>query len=132
MSRLKPFVIVGLVGLAVIRGASQDARAVLGDTERALGATGLSSLTYAGTGFAYAFGQNPRPDVPYPSSTPGTRARSTFRRASLVRRRRGRSSRIRRKAVAGSRSTRMRSPLPSREMHRRGVVERSHSLRTAS
>ena len=66
MSRLKPFVIVGLVGLAVIRGASQDARAVLGDTERALGATGLSSLTYAGTGFAYAFGQNPRPDVPYP------------------------------------------------------------------
>ena len=66
MSRLKPFVVVGLVGLAVIRGASQDARAVLADADRALGASGLSSLTYAGTGFAYAFGQNPRPDVPYP------------------------------------------------------------------
>ena len=36
MSRLKPFVIVGLVGLAVIRGASQDARAVLADADRAL------------------------------------------------------------------------------------------------
>ena len=34
MFRLKPFVIVGLVGLAVIRGASQDARAVLADADR--------------------------------------------------------------------------------------------------
>jgi len=44
----------------------QDARSVLNDVDRTLGATTLKSVKYSGTGFAYAFLQNWRPDLPYP------------------------------------------------------------------
>src|SRR4029453_13125158 len=45
---------------------SQDATSVLREADRALGASSLKSIRYSGTGFAYAFLQNPRPDVRYP------------------------------------------------------------------
>ena len=53
----------------VLSGAvswSQDASGVLRDVDQALGASNLKSIRYSGTGFAYAFLQNPRPDAPYP------------------------------------------------------------------
>jgi glyoxylase-like metal-dependent hydrolase (beta-lactamase superfamily II) len=46
--------------------APQDARGLLGQVSRTLGAGNLKTLRYAGTGFTYSFGQNDRPDVPYP------------------------------------------------------------------
>ena len=49
-----------------VRVAGQDATGVLREVDRALGASSLKSLRYSGTGFAYAFLQNPRPDVRYP------------------------------------------------------------------
>ena len=55
---------VGLVPRARVEG--QDATGVLHDVDRALGASSLTSIRYSGTGFAYAFLQNPRPDVRYP------------------------------------------------------------------
>jgi glyoxylase-like metal-dependent hydrolase (beta-lactamase superfamily II) len=45
---------------------SQDATSVLREADTALGASSLKSIRYSGTGFAYAFLQNPRPDVRYP------------------------------------------------------------------
>jgi glyoxylase-like metal-dependent hydrolase (beta-lactamase superfamily II) len=44
----------------------QDASAVLNEAARALGAADLKTVQYSGSGFAYAFAQNYRPDVPYP------------------------------------------------------------------
>jgi glyoxylase-like metal-dependent hydrolase (beta-lactamase superfamily II) len=57
---------VVLVALAGGAGVMQDARAVLGDVARTLGAQELKSVQYAGTGFIYQFAQNFRPDAPYP------------------------------------------------------------------
>src|SRR6185295_12472766 len=48
------------------RVAGQDATGVLREVDQALGASSLKSVRYSGTGFAYAFLQNPRPDVGYP------------------------------------------------------------------
>ena len=45
---------------------SQDAISVLREVDTALGASNLKTLRYSGAGFAYAFLQNPRPDVRYP------------------------------------------------------------------
>jgi glyoxylase-like metal-dependent hydrolase (beta-lactamase superfamily II) len=47
-------------------GHTQDATSVLREADTALGASNLKSIRYSGTGFAYAFLQNPRPDVRYP------------------------------------------------------------------
>jgi glyoxylase-like metal-dependent hydrolase (beta-lactamase superfamily II) len=44
----------------------QDATGVLREADTALGASNLKSIRYSGTGFAYAFLQNARPDVRYP------------------------------------------------------------------
>ena len=65
-----------LVATLLLAGASarwpgpivegQDAASVLREVDRALGASSLKSIRYSGTGFAYAFLQNPRPDVRYP------------------------------------------------------------------
>jgi glyoxylase-like metal-dependent hydrolase (beta-lactamase superfamily II) len=52
--------------VAGARVAGQDAASVLREVDQALGASGLKSIRYSGTGFAYAFLQNPRPDVRYP------------------------------------------------------------------
>src|SRR6185295_19267591 len=49
---------------AIVEG--QDATSVLREVDQALGASSLKSVRYSGTGFAYAFLQNPRPDVRYP------------------------------------------------------------------
>ena len=49
-----------------VRVAGQDATGVLREVDQALGASSLRSIRYSGTGFAYAFLQNPRPDVRYP------------------------------------------------------------------
>ena len=45
---------------------SQDASGVLREVDQTLGASNLKSIRYSGTGFAYAFLQNSRPDVRYP------------------------------------------------------------------
>ncbi len=58
--------VVAMVALLSATGASQDARNVLSDVARTLGAAELKSVQYSGTGFTFAFGQNVRPDAPYP------------------------------------------------------------------
>src|SRR5882672_582871 len=60
--------VVTLLALALLGTTSllQDATGVLNDVDKALGASTLKSVRYAGTGFAYAFLQNQRPDVAYP------------------------------------------------------------------
>ena len=45
---------------------TEAAAGVLREVDAALGASSLKSIRYSGTGFAYAFLQNPRPDVRYP------------------------------------------------------------------
>lgn len=55
-----------LVVLLGTTGSMQDATAVLKEADQALGASTIKSLKYSGTGFAYAFLQNWRPDGAYP------------------------------------------------------------------
>ena len=59
-------VIVALVTASSISGFAQDAGQVLDNVGRTLGAADLHTVQYSGTGFVYAFGQNYRPDLPYP------------------------------------------------------------------
>ena len=58
--------VVALLALFGVTGTLQDVTSVLNEVDRTLGAGGLKSIRYSGTGFAYAFGQNARPDIPYP------------------------------------------------------------------
>ncbi|MGH9254994.1 MAG: MBL fold metallo-hydrolase [Vicinamibacterales bacterium] len=59
-------VLVALFLLLGTTGAVQDASGVLADVARTIGAGELKTLQYSGTGFTYSFGQNYRPDAPYP------------------------------------------------------------------
>jgi len=58
--------VVALLTLGAANSQLQDATGVLTDASRALGAASVTTVTYSGTGFAYAFLQNHRPDIPYP------------------------------------------------------------------
>lgn len=56
-------VVLGFLGAAAL---AQDAKTVVNNVAQALGASSVNTLQYAGTGFAWAFGQSYRPDGPYP------------------------------------------------------------------
>jgi hypothetical protein len=45
---------------------AQDARATLAEAARALGADGLKSIEYSGSGATFAFGQSATPGQPWP------------------------------------------------------------------
>jgi len=65
----KGLIVAGLVALLSWFGgvgALQDSRSVIAKVASTIGATGLKTIRYSGTGFVYNFGQNYRPDVPYP------------------------------------------------------------------
>ena len=65
---MKKLIFVSAIALSaiVVQLHGQDVANVLRDADTALGASKLKSLRYSGSGFAYAFLQNPRPDVRYP------------------------------------------------------------------
>src|SRR6476660_8023056 len=44
----------------------QDAKTVLSNVVRAMGAGNLETIQYSGTGFSFLFGQAPNPNVPWP------------------------------------------------------------------
>src|SRR5688572_23694611 len=58
--------VVAMVALFGTSAALQDAGKVLNEVARTLGAAELKSIQYSGTGFTFSFGQNYRPDLPYP------------------------------------------------------------------
>ena len=58
--------VVGMVALFSATGALQDSSKVLTEAARTLGVAELKSVQYSGTGFVFSFGQNFRPDAPYP------------------------------------------------------------------
>jgi glyoxylase-like metal-dependent hydrolase (beta-lactamase superfamily II) len=63
---------------------AQDARATLAETARALGADGLKSLEYSGSGATFAFGQSAAPGQPWPRLTLKSFTRSVnYETASL-------------------------------------------------
>jgi glyoxylase-like metal-dependent hydrolase (beta-lactamase superfamily II) len=63
---LRTVIVAAALALFGAVSVAQDATGVLHDVDQALGASSLKSIRYSGTGFAYAFLQNPRPDVRYP------------------------------------------------------------------
>ena len=63
---MKKALLLAALALTGMIGHAQDATAVLREADRALGASSLKSMRYSGTGFAYNFLQNWRPDAPYP------------------------------------------------------------------
>ena len=52
-----------------------DAKTVLADASKALGADGLKSVEFSGSGFDYTLGQNPTPSSPWPKFNDKTYAR---------------------------------------------------------
>lgn len=64
--RVRGPVVLAALALWSAGAGVQDASAVLADVSRALGVADVRTVQYSGTGFAYAFAQNYRPDVPYP------------------------------------------------------------------
>jgi glyoxylase-like metal-dependent hydrolase (beta-lactamase superfamily II) len=64
--RGRRFAVLAALALVSASASLQDAPAVLNDVARTLGAADLKTVQYTGTGVAYAFAQNYRPDVPYP------------------------------------------------------------------
>lgn len=63
---------------------AQDARATLAEAARALGADGLTSLQYSGSGATFAFGQSTAPGQPWPRLTLKSFTRSVnYETASL-------------------------------------------------
>ena len=63
---MKRAIVLAALVLCGTTGIAQDATSVLREADQALGASNLKSLRYSGTGFAYNFLQNWRPDAPYP------------------------------------------------------------------
>ena len=63
---MKKALLLAALALSGMIGHAQDASGVLREADRALGASSLKSMRYSGTGFAYNFLQNWRPDAPYP------------------------------------------------------------------
>lgn len=59
------FLLVTL-GAAILPSVAQDAQAIITDALKSLGASDLKSLEYSGSGYSFAFGQNPRPNTPWP------------------------------------------------------------------
>ena len=56
-------------GLAAVLGgtaSAQDAKAVVGNASRAMGADNLKTVQYSATGFDFALGQAPNPSSPWP------------------------------------------------------------------
>src|SRR5262245_9242517 len=58
--------VIALLALFGATSSLQDATSILNEASSALGVSSLKSGPYSGTRFAYAVGQNSRPDVPYP------------------------------------------------------------------
>jgi glyoxylase-like metal-dependent hydrolase (beta-lactamase superfamily II) len=46
--------------------AAQDAKTIIAGAVKSLGASDLRTLEYTGSGYSFAFGQNPRPGTPWP------------------------------------------------------------------
>jgi glyoxylase-like metal-dependent hydrolase (beta-lactamase superfamily II) len=58
--------LAGALLLGPVSGHAQDGRVTLENIARAMGATNLRSLEYAGSGVVFAVGQNAAPTVPWP------------------------------------------------------------------
>jgi glyoxylase-like metal-dependent hydrolase (beta-lactamase superfamily II) len=63
--RVAPIAVVCFAS-ALVLAQQPDPTAVLKQADQALGASTIKSVKYSGTGFAYAFLQNWRPDIGYP------------------------------------------------------------------
>jgi glyoxylase-like metal-dependent hydrolase (beta-lactamase superfamily II) len=64
---LKRYLLVGLLTCACAGDLrAQDAKAIVGNVSKALGADTLKTVQYSATGFDYAIGQNPNGNAPWP------------------------------------------------------------------
>ena len=66
MSQSRVFFTGVLVALLASPAAAQDARAIIAAASKAMGADGLTSITYYGSGANYNFGQSNDPEGPWP------------------------------------------------------------------
>ena len=62
----KWLVIFALLAFVSSAGSSKDAKSVVEDVAKTIGATDVNSLQYSGSGIYSQFGQNPSPYLPYP------------------------------------------------------------------
>jgi glyoxylase-like metal-dependent hydrolase (beta-lactamase superfamily II) len=62
----KWLVIFALLAFVSSAGSSKDAKSVVDDVAKTIGATDVNSLQYSGSGIYSQFGQNPSPYLPYP------------------------------------------------------------------
>ncbi len=64
----KLLTLVLAIGLVSAPAQGQDAKAVLDAASKTMGAAGLKSIRFSGSGSAYTVGQSPNPKAPWPKS----------------------------------------------------------------
>ena len=62
----KWFAALVLLALCASTGAPKDAKSVVDDVAKAIGAASVNSIQYSASGIYSQFGQNPSPYLPYP------------------------------------------------------------------
>ena len=62
----KWLVIFGFLAFVTSTGISKDAKSVVDDVAKTIGAADVNSIQYSGSGIYSQFGQNPSPYLPYP------------------------------------------------------------------
>src|SRR5271170_6183468 len=60
------FLIAVLGALLPVSAAAQDAKTIIENAVKAMGAGNMGSVRYSGSGFNYALGQAPNPSSPWP------------------------------------------------------------------
>lgn len=62
---------IALAGLLSATAAAQDAKTVIGNASKAMGADNLTSITYYGSGANFTLGHNNNANLPWPRTSSG-------------------------------------------------------------
>lgn len=58
--------LIATLSVTALLSNAQDAKTVIDNSLKSLGATDLKTLEYSGSGYSFAFGQSPNPNMPWP------------------------------------------------------------------
>jgi glyoxylase-like metal-dependent hydrolase (beta-lactamase superfamily II) len=72
----KMIVVLAVAALCLAKGTPEDAKTVIANASKALGADNLKTIEYSGSGYDYAIGQNANPSMPWPKFNDKTYTRA--------------------------------------------------------
>lgn len=62
----KTILVLALAALCLAKGTPEDAKTVIANASKSLGADNLKTIEYSGSGYDFAIGQNANPSMPWP------------------------------------------------------------------